>query len=285
METSSHDLAGFSEVDQSKIAVSQRKRFLIWSVCVGERCLKLAQIWMASILDVGQWKHDIALIGDSSIHSISHSQLITIDVVEEFRAKYHVPDTRWAPNTFHSLKPLIQFHINLSAYDYLLYLDIDVLVCSKRLNSILESKQSRKVICVQKGINLISSKKTCQGGRILTDREISQWGDYSICAGIVGFPVTPSGLKFIKDWHELNHAGRFHRSDQGNLIALLLRQYSGKWEYLEDAIFGRELIWYKETFIHFAAQKDDLLRQYAKRALQLQLSDDMTTRVNCRVRN
>jgi hypothetical protein len=104
---------------------------------------------------------------------------------------------------------------------------------------------------------------------VLTAEEKLRWGEHSICAGILGFPINKTGLEFIKDWHKANLAKLFRGNDQGNLIGLLLRKYLGKWEYLGNTVFGRRLERYDETLIHFSAKHDQLLLEYYRLTLGL----------------
>jgi hypothetical protein len=209
------------------------------------------------------------LLGDHHLRTLSHPQLTTIEIVDDMEARYGVPRDSWNDFVCHNSKPLIQFYRDLRTYDYALYMDLDVLVNTNRLEALLESKARRGRIAVQRDIVPIAADRFFTGGRILTPEEKRRWADHAICAGIVGVPINEVGLRLLRDWHEMNRAGALRSSDQANLIALLLRHYDGVWEYMGDTVIARKATAYDETLLHFSNHMHELLRDYDDAVLRL----------------
>jgi len=252
-------------------------RLLVWGLCFGRDCRALAPLWLNALFRIGRWRHDVVLLGDRRIESLSHPRLTPINVVPDVERRYGIPAKRWTRATCMNLKPQIQFHVDLAAYDYALFMDLDVLVNTDRLEPLLLSKAARGRICAQRDEAPISADREWTGARVLTQEEKRRWGHHAVCAGIVGFPTDTEGLAFIRDWHRVNHAQGFDGDDQANLIGLLLRTYGDRWEYLGDtAVAGRAGMpaRYEETLLHFSGGWYDLaryamMRDYYVRSLHL----------------
>ncbi len=244
-------------------------RFLIWSVCFGEHYRGLARLWLDSLVRTGQWRHDIVLLGDSGIHELSHPQLRTFDVVADLARRFSLPHEQWDRWVTHNWKPAIQFYADLDQYEYVLYCDVDVLVNSDRLESILAAKAATGVITVQQDIVTVSLDRVFTGRDTLTPEEKKRWADYAICAGIVGVPINELGRQFFADWLATYASiNQFRGSDQAKLIPLLLRHYQGRWEYLGDTAVVRQPGPRIETLLHFSNQHA-LMRDYYGSVLRL----------------
>jgi len=249
-------------------SIQSSGKFLIWSVCFGWECRRLAGYWLTSLLQIGHWTQDIVLLGDHRILSLRHPQLRTFEIVKDLERKYSFPRKRWTVMTCQNWKPEIQFYVDLRQYDYILFLDLDVLINSDRLEQLIKSKWQRNKICIQRDIVKILADRVWTGRDILTSEEKTRWANEAICSGIVGAPTNEWGLALLKDWHDLNKKGKFRKSEQANLIALLLRDYIEKWEYIGDSMIGR-VRRYDETLIHFSARNYELFRTYYQRVLHL----------------
>jgi hypothetical protein len=244
-------------------------RFLIWGISFGKGCRALAPLWLNSIFQTGCWQHDVVLLGDHHVLSLSHPQLTAVNVVPDLESRYSFPSQEWRPSVCHNWKPQIQFYSDLTNYDYVLYMDLDVLVNTNKLEKLLISKADKGKICVQKDIIPISADKFFTGRGTLTAAEKVRWADHAICAGIIGFPINEVGLRFVQQWHETNQAGQFRKNDQSNLIALLLRYYDEHWEYLGDTVIARRSSPYQETLLHFSGGNHALFRDYYGMTLRL----------------
>ena len=243
--------------------------FLVWGVCFGDRCRALAPRWLRALTDIAGWRHDIVLLGDARIASLTHPRLKAIDLARDVQTRFPFLPEPWPAKTPTNLKPQIQFYVDLRRYDYLLYLDLDVLANNDRLEALVQSKCRRGVISVQQDIIPISAGKTFTGRDTLSPEEKRRWADEAICAGMVGLPTHAAGLALLRDWQAANRERKLAASDQANLIALLLRQYAGRWEYLGDTAIGRRLHRYDAALVHFSAGKDGLLRDYYRDILRL----------------
>jgi hypothetical protein len=252
---------------------ASKARFLIWGLSFGRRCRGLAPLWLNSISQIGRWRHDVVILGDKLVLSLSAPNLKVINIVPDVETKYSFPHRQWDAYVCHNWKPQIQFYTDLSQYDYALYLDMDVLVNTDRLEALLASKVARNKICVQKDVIPISADRFFTGRDTLTAEEKAKWGEHSMCAGIIGFPTTEVGLRFARHWFETNQEGKFRKNDQSNLIALLLRHYPNDWEYLGDTVIARRLGRYEETLLHFSAGRHALMRDYYGKTLHLKEPD------------
>lgn len=245
-----------------------RPRFLIWGVCF-EKAVSLAPYWLNSLIEIGRWRHDLVLLGDSGLKSLSHPQLKVFDITGDIRKKYSLPRWKWSNFTATNMKPEIQYYVDLSQYDYALYLDMDILANTDRLEAMVESKRQTGMISVQKDIIPVRADRPFTGRFTLTPEEKVRWADVAVCAGMVGVPITETGMSLLKDWQAMNRKARFYQSDQAKLIALLVRQYSGKWDYLGDTVVARKVDRYPQTLLHFSAGRGDLMKRYYRETLRL----------------
>jgi hypothetical protein len=244
-------------------------RYLIYLICIGEAFRRYAAMAIASIRKVGAWRHDVVLLSDSEKPLDGCQDVTVIDIFSAARARY--PWLAMKRHTVPHLKTELEYHVDLAAYDYVLYLDSDLLVTNGRLPELVSAFQREQAIVVQHDIIPVASGRRFAGGRILTQAEQRQWGSFAINAGIVGFPTTPMGRRLFRDWRQLNQDMEFKSTDQANLISLLLRKYHGQWGYVADAAFGRELRPYPQTFLHFTTHKDALMEAYYTQVLGLTL--------------
>lgn len=238
------------------------RRFLVWSLCFGDECQALGRLWLKSLIDIGRWRHDVIVLGDRHASALSGLHFKAIDVTRDMEARYRVHEKGWNSFVYHNCKPQIQFYTDMRQYDYALYMDIDVLVNTDRLETLLDAKAQKGLICVQKDVIPISANRHFTGRDILSASEKQRWSDVAICAGIVGMPTNDLGLTFIKEWHEANRAEMFRGSDQANLIALLLRRYPRHWEYMGDTAIARKHTLYEETLLHFSNHMHETMRDY-----------------------
>ncbi len=224
-------------------------RFLIWGVSFGHRHGRMIALWAEALRRFGRWSHEIVVLGDqlASPPALERQGVRLIDVTAD-TAKI----VNWEPRRGTSLKPWILKHVDPSRYDYLLYLDADVLATGPRLEALVASKAARRVIAVQEDIITIGGGHRSQGRETLTDAEKVKFGHLGICAGIVGVPTDETGLGLLRAWGAAL-AARKHPVppwDQPYLIPLLLRQYAGRWEFMGDTAIGRNH-GHQETLIHY----------------------------------
>lgn len=245
-------------------------RYLTYLISFGQKYHDFTRMAISSIIKIGGWQDDIVILSD--IDTISGCENIeTINVTDDLIGRYP-----WlAGRTMTGIMPMclkseVGHYINLDRYDYVLYLDSDILINSDRLTRIVAGLRRESAFAVQQDCVPISSGETFAGGQILSEEERRKWGDYAINAGIIGFSTDSFGRQVISQWRDLNTAHLFHADDQANLIGLLLRNYQNKWRYIGDSRFGRELRSYPHTFLHFATLKDTLMANYYTQVLGLE---------------
>lgn len=229
----------------------------------------MAAMAVRSIRTIGLWSHDIVLLSDTDEPLPGLDNVRSIDMLSAAKARY--PWMTHAASQLHHLKSELAYHIDLTQYDYVLYLDCDVLVNSDRLVDLVTGLERECAIVVQQDICDVSSGFPFAGGRVLDREERRRWGAFAINSGIVGLPINTMGRRLLRDWRQLNVDLRFSLSDQGNLISLLLRQYYGQWGYVLDATMGRKLERYPQTFVHFTGKRYALYEAYYAQVLGLPL--------------
>jgi hypothetical protein len=255
-------------------------KFLIWGISLGARTNSLVPLWLRSLKEVGNWRHDIVLLGNVQTKRQFHRDLIAIDIVDDVARRHQLPYAKWDDWTTHNLKSEILHQVDIRSYDYVLYLDVDILANSPRLEDLVDAKCRRGMIALQEDCEPLGPKRL-NALELLgapTEIERKQWALRPICAGIMGFPTTPVGRQALQEYHEACAAMRFRRSDQAKITALLNRHYEGKWELMGDTVHGRRSTpRYEETLVHFTGQRDDTMRQYYQESLGL-TSHHVTTR-------
>ncbi len=246
-------------------------RYLIYLFCFGEKFRRFATMAVKSAREIGGWSHDIVLLSDSAAPLAGCEDVMVIDMRAAVMERY--PWATLRGNSLHHLKTEVDHHVDLARYDYVLYLDCDVLVTTRRLSDLVPALCRDCAIVVQQDIIAVVSGTGFAGGKILTKEEQRRWGEYAINAGVVGFPTTPMGRRLLRDWRQLGVDQHFNSRDQGNLVSLLLRKYHGQWGYITDAVIGRDLRPYEQTFVHFTNRKETLMEAYYKDILGLSLPE------------
>jgi hypothetical protein len=242
-------------------------RYLIYSMAFGQEFRRYATMLVRSIREIGRWPHDIVLLSDSPKPLPECEDITVVDIAESLAVRY--PGLRLGARALRQMKGQLEYHVDLSRYDYVLYLDSDVLVTNDRLRDLVPQLCREQAIVVLQDIIAVETRAPVTGAQILTIEEQDLWSAYAINAGVVGLPMTPMGRRLLRDWRALNVAQRFKLRDQGNLISLLLRKYYGQWGFLSDAVIGRELTPYWQTFVHFTTRKETLMEAYYKDILGL----------------
>jgi hypothetical protein len=245
--------------------VRMKYRFLIWGLAYGLRGMRLAGMWLDAIQTIGKWRHDIILLGDEWVDAFSTSRLKTINIIPELLKQCPHPRSQWTKWTLNNFKSQLCSHIDIAVYDYILYLDMDVLVNSDRLEGLVYDKWKKGIVAVQK------DRAPLTDGRLRAlhkmgvpdENERAEWARRPICAGMMGFPVNQAGLAVLRDYHDACIEASFEWSDQAKLTALLNRKHNGSWEFLGDTTHGdRFAPPYEETLVHFTANRDVLLERY-----------------------
>jgi hypothetical protein len=225
----------------------------------------MARTWTDALITVGKWRHDIVLLGDEGAMACGGENVRVIDIVQDVAARYQLPAENWVHWTLNNLKGQIGHYVCLSDYDYVLYLDIDVLVNRPHLEAAVTAKWQRGMIAVQEDCEPLDEKRVPALEKLgmPDEAELARWAKRPICSGVMGFPMTPTGRAAFEEYIQACIAMRFAKSDQAKLVAILNRNYAGKWEFFEDTTHGRRAIpAYKELLIHFTGQRDALFHAH-----------------------
>jgi hypothetical protein len=242
-----------------------KDNYLIWSVAFGSRGKRLAPIWVDAVRGVGEWRHDMLILGDAIATEGMRGSVKAIDITKDVARRYGLKPTEWTHWTINNMKAQIVHYVDPANYRYMLYTDIDVLVNSAHLEQLVALRDRQQLICVQEDMVPLSRKKMPALEKLgAPDRaEYRRWSQRPICAGIIGFPSSPAGLNALRDYGAACVEMRFEKSDQAKLVAILNRNYEGVWSYIGESVHGRRA-WpaYPETFIHFTGQRDSMLIAY-----------------------
>jgi hypothetical protein len=204
--------------------------------------------WATALRRFARWRGEIVVLGDELVRPLEAHGVRVFDLTT--RARQIV---NWEPRRSMCLKPWIVDYVDPRHYDFLLYLDADVLATAPRLEALLAGPVSRGAIAVQRDCLTVGGNHRCSGRETLTDEEKRRHADVAICAGIVGVPTNEIGLGLLRDWRGLTRRHKYPPPpwDQSYLIQLLLRAYLGRWEYFNDTAIGRNLE-HTEALIHFS---------------------------------
>lgn len=221
-------------------------RVLIWGISFGERAARMATLWATALRRFARFKGEIVVLGDELARPLEAHGVRVFDLT--VRARQIV---NWEERRCMCFKPWIVDYVDPRHFDFLLYLDADVLATAP-LEPLLAGPLEREAIAVQRDCLTVGGNHRCSGRETLTDEEKRRHADAAICAGIVGVPTTATGLGLLNDWRELTKRHKYPPPpwDQSYLIQLLLRRYLGRWEYLADTAIGRTLE-HREALIHF----------------------------------
>lgn len=201
--------------------------------------------------------------------------------------KYH-SFRKWA---IANVRTLIDSYISFDQYDYVLYLDVDILVrgpaekfekfMEENRGSILLSKAKDSKRLGGRGnfsLRTLRRAKTTEAANLTTWELIRYWFVQPICSDIVCFPTNEIGKDFLHKWKEECQKGIYQ--DQAALHAILLRHFKNEYVLTPYAIFGygpkhhqyqedQELEEVDSVFIHFGGAIKDptAFEKYAKHYL------------------
>jgi hypothetical protein len=243
-------------------------RPLIYLVSFGAGYRRFTQMALNSIREVGRWPHDIVVLSDDGT-PFDRGDATVIDILPDLQRRYP-----WFAGTtgmrMGHCKAEIEFHVDLDRYDYVLYLDSDLLVNRNGLVELVAALSREARAAVQRDAVPVLSGASVAGGWVLTPEERAAWAHYQVNSGVVGLPVNAQSRRILRDWRRMNVAARFQSRDQGNLIAVLLRRNFGQWAYVEDATLAGRLERYDETLVHFAGEhKHTIMQTYYEQTLGL----------------
>jgi hypothetical protein len=144
-------------------------------------------------------------------------------------------------------KTLLGTYIDIEDYDYVVYLDADILVQGS-LSAFEEllKKHNRSIIVSQSRMCCLGGKpfflsgtwfkKTTVAANLSKWELLKFWHIKPLCADIVCIPGTPLGKRMVSRWLSICQEGV--DSDQAALQALLLREFRNEYILASYSIFG-----------------------------------------------
>jgi lipopolysaccharide biosynthesis glycosyltransferase len=144
-------------------------------------------------------------------------------------------------------KTLIKQLITSDKYDWVVYLDSDILVQGsiKKLYDFLNKNENKIIISTSRMKKIGSSVREMANGSFrrqtvaanLSNKElIMNWFTKPICADVVCIPLNQIGESFLEDWQ--NECSKGIDSDQAALQAILLKQHRENHVKAPYDIFG-----------------------------------------------
>lgn len=255
----------------------QEKKSLIWYISFGSYYHKEAtKLSVLSLIEWGKFTGDIVILTDQdSMNDDIHLQYTNIRVINISNfLKQRIPSAdltnKW--NIF-CLKPLIHHFVDISKYNYALYLDSDVLIPNEKINFLLQFYAVENKIQIQhNGEWNVTKNKGSTGSDVLTPEEKKKYWHLSLCAGVVGIPTNNIGLKFLKEWEKKNEEGNWTLDDQGNLFWVIINKFWQNWVYCEDV--SRTQWAMDKSICHYGgSQAKEMFWEHSKRLYKYHKSD------------
>lgn len=210
-------------------------KFLIYYVCFGDYYQKMMTICsIFSLRKYTDYSGDIVVLTDDGglpeIYKSMCGDVTVINIFEKDRDYRDVVRDRFG---IYCMKSIAYQIIDFKKYDFILYLDSDILINYKNLNALMGFWAAcNNIQCSDNEGWTVGRNVKSTGSEILTDEEKKKWAHHGFCAGIVGFPGGQFGIDFCETWWTLNKEHNFRLDDQGNLTAVLLRNYPNKYEFI-----------------------------------------------------
>ena len=229
-------------------------RTLIYYVCFGEQFKKLLNMSLYSLFNVGKYDGTVVIITDFKKEDFYPSERIKI---------INVPDIKKETFFIRNMKSSLINYMDIRDYDFILYLDADVLINSDRLVPLMNEWGNQKHLWIQHDIVPIKKNKPYCGSEVLTPEEKKNFGNYGFNAGIIG-AKTALYSEVCSRWHILNYQHNFSKCDQGNLVAVIVRNYLDVVKYTNDtAITNRKNDEHRtETILHFLTKSEAAMYSY-----------------------
>jgi lipopolysaccharide biosynthesis glycosyltransferase len=228
---------------------------LIYFVCFGERYKKFVNKAIYSLFNTGKYTGDVAVITH-----FNKEEFECNDRVNVLKIDSAINDITY----FRNAKPTIINLIDITKYEYVIYLDCDILINTDKINSLILSwaAQSNNIV-IQKDIMPIRKNKPYCGAEVLTQEEKVKYGNYAFNAGIIGANSTLFHALCDK-WHNKNKEYNFTKDDQGNLIFVIVRNYIDIIKYTNDTTITNRKNDEKrtETILHFLTKSEQAFYSY-----------------------
>lgn len=244
---------------------------LVYFICFGEKYKKYTAMSIWSLINIGKYSDDIVVLGDINSFDPKYNindKVNFINIKSDLFKLANVDDETVVISHFQNAKALIQFYVDIKKYDFVLYLDSDVLINTNRINSMLEKYSLEDKIVIQSDRSTIGGKRGINCGfDLFTETEIIRYGKIGLCSGVVGFPVNKFDVHFLNIWNTKNKAEHYSNSDQGNLHWVIAKFYENQFSYIEDTRVHRSTDKSNTTILHFFRKRLSLMDTYFEKHL------------------
>jgi hypothetical protein len=228
---------------------------LIYFVCFGERYKNFLNKCLYSLFNKGSYDGEVIIITHfKETDFFNYEKLNVINVkTENDNITY-----------YRNAKPKIHELVDLKNYDFVLYLDCDILINTNKINNLIkEWSLNPNKIFIQKDIISIKRNKPYCGSDVLSLEERQRHGDKAFNAGIIG----ASGFLFEKlciMWNNKNKEHNYEKDDQGNLVFVIIKNFLDNIVYTNDTtITNRKNDEYRtETILHFLTKSERAFYSY-----------------------
>jgi hypothetical protein len=224
-------------------------KIAFYYLSVGEDAAKCLEHSHKSLREVG-WKGDVVILCDrqSDLPGLQHEntkqyivkpELLNLDTSES--APPALIDIRNYDNkdpykfSITYLTPFIDDYVDITQWDYIVFLDIDILFVEP-LDTLFEIlKGSSRPFYVASNRRKIRGNTPCSAN--LTPEELEKYGDQQgLCSNFLCFPGSSLSKEMLAGWRKECFRGL--HSDQAALQALFLREYPEQFDLAPFSILG-----------------------------------------------
>ena len=228
---------------------------LIYYVCFGEKYKKYTAMSIWSLVNIGKYEGDIFVLGDICEFDNKYGindKVTFFNIKDDIQRLMNIDEKTSVISHFQNTKALLQFYTNINDYEFVLYLDSDVLINTSKINEMINSYSKGDKIVIQSDRSTIGGKRGINCGfNLFTEEEIKRYGHIGLCSGVVGFPVKKFGVNFLNLWNSKNKELGYSNSDQGNLHWVIAKFYEKDFKYIEDTKVHRSIDKSDTTILHF----------------------------------
>jgi len=287
-------------------------KYAIYFVAVGDSAIKCLKLAYRSLREAG-FAGDVYIFTDGTDVPFKTSENTHVVRIKEKDLNLDLSSTapmsacdvrRFNKNTisenkYHSfnkwaianVRTLVDSYIPFEKYDYILYLDVDILVRgpAQTFEKFMEQHQGSILLSTAKDSRRLGGRgnfslrklrraKTTYTANLTTWELLRYWFVQPICSDIVCFPTDELGKRFLHEWRVECQKGIYQ--DQAALQVIILRQFRDNHVLAPYSIFGygpkhyqyekdKKLEEVDSVFIHFggAIKDSTAFEKYAKQYL------------------
>lgn len=211
------------KMETIKIKPQKEAKVLAWYICFGQKYAELLKMSIESLICHGFNGDIVVLTDDKLVIDIDYPKLLKINIKEYISENYGVDDVGSCPEKCWAVKSFINEVVDISKYDYLLYVDSDVM-CNNNYYDIIQNCLSKKDIVVQCDVTL-SRKRGYNWYGLADHAERSEMDDISIGAGLIILRVNDITKNFLKEWRTILLKNMLATDDQNALSTVIHRKF------------------------------------------------------------